>query len=645
METPGSRAALPPAGDPAVGVPGARPSRWGVVAGVGTFALLVADLPELSSGVWAPKYAVLMVVGALGLPALVARAWGYGTVPAGRSGVWAARLALAFVAWATVATIASAAPWFAAVGPYDQGTGLIFWAAAAGCFGLGTTLGPADRRWVEGAFLTGALVNAGIAILQVWHDLTPVGILSYNGLPTGLFGNPAFLGPVLAAAMVLAWRRMAEDPLRWGIGVGVLGVALGVCTERLPALSVVVAAVWLLMSSWRAPAQGSRRRAATFVVVVVGSLAVGSAVGRRQLGAGNGVVSHFAASNTNETFGQRLDIWRAGLVAVAHHPWFGAGPGGTQAATQPLLSLAEARSLGSSVFLDAHDLLVEVAVTVGVIGLVLLLCWLATALVGRRGTMVVAAVVLLVSELAEPLNVVLVPMALLLIAGAPRRAGGAGEPATAGDAATADVGPGRARGLPRWVRAATVVVGALSLVPALALAVGDIEIDRGYTQLSLAENPAALTSARTAERLLFPWPDPATLLAKVYYDDSLDFEPGAKAATIRWSQVAADRDPGNSGLWVLLANYQLENLDLAGARASAAHAVTDAPDAAGADDMEGDVLYLSHHVAAADGWWRRSLAIMSSQPGVVDELHGRCEPVLSRSVSVSVNCLNARDGH
>jgi O-antigen ligase len=561
--------------------------------------------------------AVLVVLGAAGLPLLVALAAGKSPAPRGRVEFWAARAAVAFVLVATVSTLMATSSLAALVGPYDQGTGLVFVIALAGCWALGTGLGPADRRVLITALIAGALVNAIVAIFQQLFGLGQIGISGYQGVPSGLLGNPVHLGALLAGSLALLGARLVSGQERWWAATVTIGIGLGVCGERLPAGVGLAVVIWQLWKVHRARAEHPEewRRGLRFSGLAVGGLIAG-AVLARVIGNGGGLGGHVATSTSSETFGQRIYAWQAALHAIAHRPVFGYGPGQFQAATEARFPLSYWHAFPGLFFTDAHNILIEYATTTGILGLVLLSAWLVLALIGRRGPLMAFALVLVACELAEPLNVANTPLAFLAL-------GAAAVITPPGDRATPDVG---AR-WPRWLWPLSAIFAALALVPAGILIVGDVALQRSGSQYDVAQEGLAIASGSTANLLLAPWPDPAELLSQIQTYLALDNKPGAKAKAVYWSTIATKRNPSGPSLWLSLADAQLRADRVGPARASALRAVMLSPWDVGTNDLLANIALWRHDPVQARYWFGRSLTADAHQPVVREELKGRCIPV------------------
>lgn len=602
---------------------GAHPTAIGIATSIGIVLLLIGDIPNISYGVWAPKSAVLLVLGAIGLPTLVYRAFG---TPGNRapSVRWSSRMALTFLLVAVIAASLSTSPALSWVGNYNQGTGVLFWAAAAGCYALGSTANGGDRKWIEGGFITGALINACVAVLQAIHDLSSAGIPSYENLPTGLMGNPVFLGPVLAGSLALVAHRFRRAFLPWSMAAGLIGLALGVSGERLPALLSLMVLTWVVWNAWKAN-DGTRtpvRGAIVSSVITVLSIAAGSIWEQLRSGTGSGVISHVATATASETFGQRLSEWNTALHVIAIRPFLGFGPGLFEQATLPHTSASASRLIGNLVFTDSHNFLLEVGVTTGLAGLAVMVAWLTLATVGRSGAFLILALVLLASELAEPLNVAVTPLAFLAL--------GASQCRQRKRVADWD--------RPPIVNRAAILLAVVTAIPAVALIVGDAAYVRSSNEYNVGRNNASLASATTANTLLRPWPEAASLLANIWYFDDLNRRPGAEGESLFWAATAARRDPGDPTLWTALAQDQLHYRHLRDARVSTLRAVADDPYWSAADYLLGLIDYLSHDSRDADYWWRRSLIGDPSQPLVRAELRGQCLPSLQSAKSEKSSC-------
>ena len=486
-------------------VRGALSSRGSWAVAVGVFALTVVNLPKAQYTDWAPEAAVALVVGVAGLPLLVARAIGRGGARRTSSEVWAARLAVGFVLAGVVSAALATSPTLATLGLYQHGTGWVFMALLAGWWALGTGFGPTDRHRLETALVAGALVNASLAILQQLFGLSAIGLEGLGGQPDGFLGNPVFLGGLLAGSLVLLAPRFGAEPRRWWLPVALVGLGLGVDGERLPALLALVVVVWLATAAFwaqrRDPSSGRRRSILSleFAGLTAGAVLLGS--GLAKLRGGLGVVAHTASSSSQETFGQRFHAWIAAAHAFAAHPILGSGPGQFRAATSAYFSAADVRADGSvlGTFPDAHNLIVEYATTTGIIGLGLLVAWVVFSVRGRSGPLLGFAAVIGALELAEPLNVVITPLAFIALGGAALHLGTAERTGPDGERP----GPKEASGRPPgWIGPAGAVLAGVTAIGALLLVIGDVSFESAR-----AANAATQYSAAVVERLDRQLPD------------------------------------------------------------------------------------------------------------------------------------------
>lgn len=611
------RADLPPPAPPEL----PTPLGWGVA--IGAFLVICAVVPTQQTAELPAKAAMLAILGAAGLPYLVIRALGRGGAGRPATEVWAARAAVAFVAMALVSTLASVRPVLATVGLYNQFTGWLFLAAMAGCWAIGTALRKPDRQLLELGLIAAGVVNAAVVLLQELVGLNAAGLYTYSGVPNGLMSNPVYLGAILAATLALLAPRFRERPRKWWVLVFVVTAALGISGERLPAIMATVVALWELGTvAWAryrpapgGPGPSALRRATGFLALVVTGMLLGALVTHWR-GGGGGVTSHFAGSTSQETFGQRFSAWKMAAHAIAHRPLIGYGPGQFRGATTPYWPLSQERMEPNTYFSDAHNIVVELATTVGIIGLVLFVGWIVLAFRHRRGPLVPFAVVLLVTELAEPLHVSITPIALLALGAA---------------VLTSARTPAPEPSPPRGVGVAAVVMAVLAAIPATMLLVGDATLSRAVGQYTSAEDAAALDNAKLAESMLSPWKDSAEILASIYLYDSINRQPGAKQQALYWASVAADRDPTNAPILTNLANYQYYANQVAAAGRTAAKAHAANPWFAPAMNVLGTVAYAQGHLGSARYWYRQSLLADPGQPGIKAILNGKCPPRLPGS--------------
>ncbi|MHB1519266.1 MAG: O-antigen ligase family protein [Acidimicrobiales bacterium] len=572
---------------------------------------------------------------AAGLPLLAAIALGKG---AGRGSVnrtWAARAALCFIVVAVIATVTSATPVLATVGRYLDMTGLIFLVGLVACWALGAVLNRADRHLMETAILVGATLNAAVAILQRFPGLRGAGLPLYGGVqPDGLLGNPVFFGALLAASVALLLPRVIRRPTVWGPVTAAIGFGVGISGQRLPvlvALVIVGWSFWVLHRTGQGFADSSNRSAGLlFGGLAIVPLVIGAVIP----GAGT-LTRHVATYGATETFGDRFGAWSAGLRALASHPLFGYGPDRFGPATLTHYSLAGASQLAGVPFYDAHNIVVELAVTTGVLGVATMAAWAWFAFRDRGGPLVTFALGLLAYTLVEPLFVGLVPLAFLAVGAAGIRARpdrpedtptDAGVPAQPGKATRGTVSGERISVTPPWARRSAVVLASVAVIPALMLLIGDIAQQRAATQPEPSQATAAAGDATTARHLLWPWPEPLTTLALATYAGGTPGDNHA-AAAVHWAKAAIAADTANGQLWAILATYQYAAGDTSGARASAEQALRLDPWSTSALDTLGELAVIAHDPATAHSFFTRSLVIDPTQTAIRQFVDGTCTPI------------------
>jgi O-antigen ligase len=525
--TPDAVAAPPPAG------------AWVWAAAGIALVLPVASAPVAELPTWALRWALLPALAGLGLPPLVAFAVRPGH--ARRTARWA----LGWLACAALATALAPQPVIAFWGEYRVGTGWVMLAAVAGAWAIGARAGERGARPVASALLAGCAVNAAVAVASQLVDLSSLGMAPYAGRSVGFYGNPVYLAELLCGGLWLALVRLTT-PARRGLTVaagGLVAAAIELSGSR-AALALAVAAGVV------AVVRGRGRARLLAAAVVAGGIALGAGVAAVAPASATGTDRVASIAVADEGVAPRIDTWRGGLSALGSRPLWGWGPGGTLAAAGPRRTLRVARGEGPDVmFADAHDLLVEAAVTTGAVGLALLMTWVVTAGAAARrrptgeGLLGFAALVAGVT-LLEPMHVGVTPLAALALGGA------------------------ASWGMPRAVRArraaavAGIAVGAAGLLVSGWLTAGLIALDRA----DLAGDPVA---ASTAARRLPPWGEPDAIVGRLVAFQGIAGRDGSKLdVALGWWAAAAARDPADPSRWDDLGGA-LEHAGRTGAAAAA----------------------------------------------------------------------------
>ncbi|HWW53752.1 MAG TPA: O-antigen ligase family protein [Acidimicrobiales bacterium] len=488
---------------------------------------------------WTPKYLALPLIAAAGacvVPAVLARAQRR-----------AALLALAFGAWAGLATLTAPDHNVAFWGRYSIGTGLVFVLALIGAWMLGAAMRPGTAGLIEQVLLVACLANAGVALLQQLTDLSSYGLALYAGRSAGLYGNPVYLAELLAGGLWLAVCRLGRDrPATGALAVLVIAAGVAVSGSRFGlALAVVAAAAaWLHLT---------RKRAALSAVLIAVGLLLGTLLGAASVsGGGTTSVARVEAAPASGVR-PRLETWRAGLTAFGARPFLGWGPSGWLAATSPHRTLTLARNEGPDrLFADAHDIVFEYAVTTGFPGLALLLAWIVLATRRRwREPLLGFAFFVLALNLLEPMHVGVTPVAFLALG-----------------AAGVSAGPARAA---RAARAAWRAAGAV--VTLAALAVSGV-VGAGFAELRRGELDNRVAEARHGVELLPGWSQPVEVVAclETFADISKGTRgPGPRALAA--FTTAAERDKADPAPWNDLGDARRSSGDLAGATSAYAHAL------------------------------------------------------------------------
>jgi O-antigen ligase len=419
------------------------------------FPMLLA--PQISGPMWTPKAALLLVVVGPSLLLLWLLA---------RRGDRAAAAAVVFVAVVWLSAVLSRHPALVSFGEPVGPNAAWMLSGFVGCWALTRSLSPAGVRWLPKVLVVSLVPTAVLGILQVTIDTTS--FLAQIGADRagGLSDNPVYFGGLMAAAAVLllAWvPRQASG--RWLVLAPLFGCALGVSGSRIALIAMVALVPFVGWSSWRRVGAG--------LALVFAGLAVAQALPEATT-AGDRVEETVQASG----FTARFEAWKAAPDAVADRPLLGWGPGQFANATTRYLGPEFVRAEGPDrIFRDAHNIVVELSVTVGVLGLVAAAVWLALASWRATRPLVLPVAVLGLTFLLQPLNLHGAVFACLALGGA--------------------VVAGRSEvRLSRPTKATAGALGAIGLAAGVAFLLTSVFVGRG--------RDGDLTSAQRAQALM-PW--------------------------------------------------------------------------------------------------------------------------------------------
>ncbi len=506
---------------------------WGqsaVVAMAGMLLVVVA--PQVHAMHWTPKAALVLVLVGPGLVAVLG-----GVKDRDRASI----AAIVFLAIAALATIISPTPLMSLVGLYNHGTGLLFVAGVVGMWALGRRFSTTAVAHLELVLIGAATLNAVVMWIQNSRAFNGDVFTLVDGRPPGLLGNPVHAAALLLGAFALLLERWRATPESGGgdtrviavVGLGTLfGSALELSGGRIGLGVVVIVAVV------GAVRLGLRRGA-----ILIGALVIGLGVASLAVEDGTGAAARVATSGNSPLAG-RVDRWRMAGPAVQARPLLGIGPGLYRRGTSRFATPGSARAFGAdTVNIDAHNVVVEYAVTTGIFGVIALLGWLFLAARGARGGLVWFAAVGSVSVLFQPQFVGLTPVLALALGAAKRDAGAP----------------------PPWSKPA--VFGAIALA-VIGAGFGGALLRADGLQRVAAANDRPVTGRR-AVRALPIWPAPDLTLAHQYSRlATTEHQRGAWRRAVDANRAARRRDPSDPDVLNRLGDVEFAHGSLERARAA-----------------------------------------------------------------------------
>ena len=479
-------------------------------AAVAIAALLpILYILPLITPFWSARYLVVILIGIVGIPAVIANR----QRPE-------AKAALVFAAVTASSAAVSGSAW-AIFGDFGLGTGLLFVLGLIGSWAVGGISGD-GRHAVVLACCFGAALNATMALAEVLLDLDEVGFGTHPTRASGFIGNPVFLGGYLAAAAWLVINQHLEDRRWWHLPLlTLLGAGIQLSGSRAALILVVIACGLGILRTCRV----GLLVLAFAVVGIVGGSGVAAAA---DVASGTSRVVDSVSSGGTRA---RLEAWTSARHAVIERPLLGAGPGRFGVATSPHRTLRLAQAEGTErYFFDAHNLLVEHLVTTGVLGFAALVAWISLVLRRTRplrDPLAAFGAGLLLMHLVQPQNVVLTPLAFLAL--------GAAAPAME---------------LPSWARRTSLGLG-VATVPAVAyLAFGFFALDQARLDFEQVR-------ADQARRILPGWTQVTEQAARVSaLRARIERRPDLEQQALAYRRMAVAENPGDPRPLRTLVQYE-----------------------------------------------------------------------------------------
>jgi O-antigen ligase len=463
----------------------------------------------------------------------------------------AAVAACALAVWIVAAAFFSGAPRLALGGVFGRESSALVAIGALGLWALGRELSEVGRSRLAPVLLTALALSALVGFLQILLSIDTGVFARTADRASGLTTNPVYFGSLMGAAVILAaarWRERQHPALMLAF-VGVFAFAVDLSGSRIALAATVLVLAYITVRT------GVRRGWPLPVAYAVGTLfSVGfvAAVGDGGQGAADRVASGSSSG--------RIDVWRYGWSAFGEHPVFGWGLGRFRAAIQEHMSADFVRDHAPNdrvpIIFDAHNIIVELTVTLGIIGLVLagVFAWQA----GRRASGALAGfvVVIAVTWLLQPAALSTLPIAMIVL-GASRREAADNAPDGLTSSSTDAPAVSSTPTSPSRISAFALAVG---VVPALWLTAADLRLKSALDAMDARQIDAAAG--------WFPT-DPviSDLVAQAWFVEE-EFDQTLRPNVLEWSNRTTEVESDRAYWWARLAGRQFAFGDLDGVKAS-----------------------------------------------------------------------------
>ena len=494
--------------------------------------VFAAGIGPFMFGGWTPRMAALLAGLPLGVVLIVRLAW---------SRDKAAIAALAFLLWALIGGLASGAPWRSILGQVDGNTqSVVMFCGVFGFWALSRTMSDRGRALVGPVLVAGLGVSALVGVVQILFGVQGGVLAAFGGRASGLEANAAYFGMTLcgAAAWCAGMSESAEGNrlrrLSLG-GVAFFAMAIGLSGTRgsVIALGVICVAVTLRARNLRS------LRVSLAAIAGLGSSFVAQHATR--------LVTNTADRFASGGIEGRIDLWKAAMSGVADRPLLGWGAGRARPAIEHHLSADFVRLYQrddlAEVWNDVHNVVLQMLVTVGIVGVVCLMLFVVFAFRKADFALALAAVAISVNWLMQPSTLSSLAIAAIFL----------GASATRIPKPTSIANPSQ-----RWLPIVTGSAVAVGLTAAMGLIVADVHL-RNAVQ---GGDQAAVRSAAG-------WFGDDPFVMDVFVMDSYRSNvAGDRVERTKLAVREIDAEPDVPRWWNELAMTQWDNGDLEGMRAS-----------------------------------------------------------------------------
>ncbi len=462
----------------------------------------------------------------------------------------AAVLAGTLLVWALIVGLTASAWRMSILPSFNRQEGVWTLGAALGCWALGRRLSPIARQWLGYTFVAACGLSGLVGILQTALKIDTGPLEMLGDRATGFSENPVYFGATMAGAVGwLAWsyahavRGRLRLVLLAGVAVGSFLISL---SGSRAAFATQLFVVGLAVLKFR-----RAHMALLPLGLVIGT--VGGTLFERSVADSHGsVTDRLSASGSG--LDTRLTMWRYGLDAFLDRPLIGHGLGRFRPAVQQYFEPSFVRTnvqddLVQGWF-DSHNIVLQIAVGLGIVGLLLTLAFVVVA--GRRssGPLAFATIGIAVTWLLQPSGLPTFALAALLF--------GASQPALA---MTRDA----AVGIARRARVGLGVAALASVLLGAWIVVADARMDAATS--SLGSEAAASAAANWFPHDAAVANEAATNLFTPTADA------GVQRQVLEWNRRATELEPDFPYWWVRLGIRQMVYGDLVGARESLDEAI------------------------------------------------------------------------
>ncbi len=312
--------------------------------------------------------------------------------------------AIAFLIFSCFSAIFSTQAWVSFFGMYIEGTGWLFYLACICAWAAGIKLvkGNITKEALMNILTVAAIANILFSLVQIEFSIHNI---AYNGLiqfgdfsASGIFGNPVYFAEFVTGVLVMTLFRKDISSRAKIIILFLMGFGIELSGDRMALAVIAVAGLIVLIKT-------NFKDSIRFGLSIIVGYVIGFGVD--YYFKNSPLKYQLSTSSLGVGFSARFELWKLDLKQILHNPLFGWGPESTIRAILPLYTSTIAKKLDAAngIYGDSHNFILELLLSVGVIGLIPLAIFFFRQIKIAKGPLAYFVLAIIPFALIEPLDI------------------------------------------------------------------------------------------------------------------------------------------------------------------------------------------------------------------------------------------------